>query len=335
MKFAVLGAGRIGRIHAETLALRLPDTEVIAIADPYKASADETAARLRIPVSSEDSSAVIRRDDVEAVAICSSTDTHVQYIIEAAQAGKHIFCEKPIDMNLAQIDQALEAVEKAGVQLQIGFNRRFDPNFARVRRAVEDGEIGTPHRIHIISRDPGPPPISYLRLSGGMMIDMTIHDFDMARFLIGSEVEEIYAVAKVMVDPAIAEAGDVDTALGVLKFANGVIGTIDNSRKAVYGYDQRVEVFGSGGKIESDNNYPNSAFVSTARSVYRDLPLNFFLERYKDSYVIEMRAFVDAIKSGGPVPVSGYDGRVPVVMAKAARRSIDLDRPVKLSEITS
>lgn len=335
MKFAVLGAGRIGKIHAETLVQRLPETEVTAIADPFKAAADETAARLRIPLSSDDASAVIRRDDVEAVAICSSTDTHVQYIIEAAQAGKHIFCEKPIDMNLARIDEALAAVAAAGVKLQIGFNRRFDANFARVRHAIEQGEIGTPHLIHIISRDPGPPPISYVRVSGGMMIDMTIHDFDMARFLIGSEVEEIYAIAKVRVDPAIGEAGDVDTALGVLKFANGVIGTIDNSRKAVYGYDQRVEVFGSGGKIESDNNYPNSAFVSTSQLVYRDLPLNFFLERYKESYVTEMQAFVDAIRTGGPVPVSGEDGRVPVVMAKAARLSIDLDRPVKLSEITA
>ena len=335
MKFAVLGAGRIGRIHAETLALRLPDSEVSVIADVDKSAAADTASRLRIPVATDDSSAAIRRDDVDAVAICSSTDTHVKFIIEAAQAGKHIFCEKPVDMNLAHIDEALAAVDKAGVQLQIGFNRRFDPNFARVRRAIEEGEIGTPHRIHIVSRDPGPPPISYVRVSGGMMIDMTIHDFDMARFLIGSEVEEIYAVAKVMVDPAIAEAGDVDTALGVLKFANGVIGTIDNSRKAVYGYDQRVEVFGSGGKIESDNNYPNSAFVSTAQSVYRDLPLNFFLERYKESYVNEMRAFVDAVTNGTPVPVNGYDGRVPVVMAKAARLSIDLDRPVKLTEITA
>ena len=335
MKFAVLGAGRIGKIHAETLALRLPDTEVTAIADVYEPATAETAARLHIPVSSSDTLAVIRRDDVDAVAICTSTDTHVQYIIEAANAGKHIFCEKPIDMELAHIDRALEAVEKAGVQLQIGFNRRFDPNFARVRRAIIEGEVGTPHLLHIISRDPGPPPISYVRVSGGMMIDMTIHDFDMARFLIGSEVEEIYAVAKVRVDPAIAEAGDVDTALAVLKFANGVIGTIDNSRKAVYGYDQRVEVFGSGGKIQSDNNYPNSAFVSTAQAVYRDLPLNFFIDRYMDSYVIELRAFVDAVRNGTPVPVSGSDGRIPVVMAKAARRSIDLDRPVKLSEITA
>jgi myo-inositol 2-dehydrogenase/D-chiro-inositol 1-dehydrogenase len=335
MKFGVLGAGRIGKIHAETLALYLPDTEVSAIADPHKAAADETAERLGIPVSSADSSAVIQRDDVEAVVICSSTDTHVRYIIEAARAGKHIFSEKPIDMSLARIDEALAAVEQAGVKLQIGFNRRFDPNFARIRQAVATGEIGTPQRIHIISRDPGPPPVSYVRVSGGMMLDMTIHDFDMARFLIGGEVDEIYAAAAVMVDPAIGDAGDVDTALVVLKFANGVIGTIDNSRKAVYGYDQRVEVFGSGGKIEADNNYPNSALVSTAQSVYRDLPLNFFLERYRQSYIAEMRAFVDAVQSGSPVPVTGQDGRVPVVMAQAARRSFEENRPVKLSEISA
>lgn len=333
MKLGVLGAGRIGKIHAETLALYFPDTEVSAIADPVQSAADETAARLGIPVSTADSSAVIQRDDVEAVVICSSTDTHVQYIIEAARAGKHIFSEKPIDMNLARIDEALAAVEAAGVQLQIGFNRRFDPNFARIRRAVESGEIGAPQRVHIISRDPGPPPISYIRVSGGMMLDMTIHDFDMARFLIGAEVDEIYATAAVMVDPAIGEAGDVDTALIVLKFANGVIGTIDNSRKAVYGYDQRVEVFGSGGKIETDNNYPNSASVSSAQSVYRDLPLNFFLERYRQSYTVEMRAFVDAVRGGGQVPVTGRDGRVPVVMAKAARLSIMENRPVKLAEV--
>lgn len=334
MKFAVLGAGRIGKIHAETLTVRIPGTSVSAIADPIRRAADETAARLGVPVATDDASAVIHRDDVDAVAICSSTDTHVRYIIEAARAGKHIFCEKPVDMSLARIDEALAAVAAAGVQLQIGFNRRFDANFARVRQAVQSGEIGTPHLVHIISRDPGPPPISYVKVSGGMFLDMTIHDFDMARFLIGSDVVEIYASAGVMVDPAIGEAGDVDTALLVLKFANGVIGTIDNSRKAVYGYDQRVEVFGSAGKIETGNNYPNAAVLSNASSVHRDLPLNFFLERYMDSYVAEMRAFVEAVRAGQPVPVNGADGRAPVVMAAAARRSYVENRPVRLAEIT-
>ncbi len=333
MNVGVIGAGRIGKLHAENLALRIPETNVIAIADVALDAAQATAARLNIPHASGDYREMLAMDEIEAVVICSSTDMHTQIIIEAAQAGKHIFCEKPVDLNLNRIDEALSAVERAGVKLQIGFNRRFDPNFRRVRTAVENGEIGQPHLLHIISRDPAPPPISYVKVSGGMFVDMTIHDFDMARFLIGSEVEEIYTSAAVRVDPAIGEAGDVDTALVVLKFANGTIGTIDNSRKAVYGYDQRVEVFGSGGSIQTNNNFANNAVVSTGEKIYRDLPLHFFVERYMESYLIEMRAFVDAVLNDAPIPVSGYDGRVPVVMGLAARKSYDENRPVKLSEI--
>lgn len=329
---AVIGAGRIGKIHAENLVQRIPDTRVVAITDVNLAAAQETAARLNIPHASADYRDALR-DGIDAVIICSSTDTHTQFIIEAAQAGKHIFCEKPIDLSLQRIDAALAAADKAGVKLQIGFNRRFDPNFRRVRDAVERGEIGQPHRLHIISRDPAPPPASYVRVSGGMFVDMTIHDFDMARFLIGADVDEIYTVAGVMVDPAIGAEGDVDTALIVLRFANGVIGSIENSRQAVYGYDQRVEVFGSGGSISTANNYPNSAVVSTGQNVYRDLPLNFFVERYTESYVVEMRAFVDAVVNDTPVTVGGSDGRAPVVMARAARKSYDENRPVKLSEV--
>ena len=199
--------------------------------------------------------------------ICSSTDTHADLIVQAARAGKHIFCEKPIAHSLGEIDRALEAVERAGVKLQIGFNRRFDANFARVRQAVVSGEIGTPRLMHIISRDPAPPPLAYISVSGGMFLDMTIHDFDMARFLIGDEVEEIYTSGGVMVDPEIGAAGDLDTALIVLRFSNGVIGTIDNSRQAAYGYDQRVEILGSRGSIGTQNCYPNQAVVSTASEV--------------------------------------------------------------------
>ncbi|HLU09759.1 MAG TPA: inositol 2-dehydrogenase [Oceanobacillus sp.] len=332
LNVAVIGAGRIGKLHAENLVLRIPETNVVTITDVNLPAAQETAARLNIPNVSADYREALK-DGIDAVIICSSTDTHTQFIIEAAAAGKHIFCEKPIDLSLKRIDEALAAVDKAGVKLQIGFNRRFDPNFRRVRDAVECGEIGQPHRLHIISRDPAPPPISYVRVSGGMFVDMTIHDFDMARFLVGAEVDEIYTVAGVLVDPAIGAEGDVDSALIVLKFANGVIGSIENSRQAVYGYDQRVEVFGSGGSISTDNNYPNSATISTAQNVRRDLPLNFFVERYTESYVNEIRAFVDAVVNDKPVPVTGYDGRVPVVMARAARKSYDENRPVKLSEI--
>ncbi|MBZ0300500.1 MAG: inositol 2-dehydrogenase, partial [Anaerolineae bacterium] len=213
-----------------------------------------------------------------------------------------------------------------------GFNRRFDPNHARVKQAVENGEIGTPHLLHIISRDPAPPPLAYVRVSGGMFLDMTIHDFDMARFLIG-EVEEVYAAAGVMVDPAIGEAGDVDTAMITLKFSNGVIGVIDNSRQAVYGYDQRVEVFGSKGSASTGNWYPNAVTISDAGTVHRDLPLNFFMDRYTESYVAEMKAFIDAVVNDRPSPVGGSEGRVPVVMGMAARKSFAENRPVRLDEI--
>jgi myo-inositol 2-dehydrogenase/D-chiro-inositol 1-dehydrogenase len=221
------------------------------------------------------------------------------------------------------------------VQLQIGFNRRFDSNFARVRKAVLTGEIGTPRLLHIISRDPAPPPLAYIRSSGGIFLDMTIHDFDMARFLMGDEVEEIYTTAGVLVDPEIGRAGDLDTALIVLRFRNGAIGTIDNSRQAAYGYDQRAEILGSNGKIATENRYPNEAMVSTGKSIYTDLPLNFFMDRYTESFALELKAFTDAILEGRPTPVTGIDGRIPVVMALAARKSYDEHRPVLLSEVSA
>ena len=330
LPIGIIGAGRIGRVHAENLAFRIPEAVPAAIADVNPAAAHHLAERCGIARVASSAAEILTDPAIEAVLICSSTDTHADLIVEAARAGKHIFCEKPIDHTLARIDRALAAVAAAGVKLQIGFNRRFDANFARVRQAVLRGEIGTPHLMHIISRDPAPPPVSYIKVSGGIFLDMTIHDFDMARFLIGDEVEEIYTAAGVRVDPAIGEAGDLDTALLVLRFRNGVIGTIDNSRKAVYGYDQRVEILGSGGSIATQNCYPNQAIVSTAESVRRDLPLNFFMERYTESFVAELRAFVEAVRSGAPTPVTGLDGRIPVEMALAARQSYDEHRPVRL-----
>ncbi|NWF83095.1 MAG: inositol 2-dehydrogenase, partial [Bryobacteraceae bacterium] len=248
----IIGAGRIGKVHAETLAFRTPEARIVAITDVNRHAAEALAARCRIPSIAADSGEVLGNPEVKAVLISSSTDTHAPLIEQAAAAGKHIFCEKPISHSLAAIDRALAAVDKAGVKLQIGFNRRFDSNFARVRQAVTSGEIGAPRLMHIISRDPAPPPPSYVRSSGGIFLDMTIHDLDMARFLIGDEVEEIYTAGAVMVDPAIGEAGDLDTALLVLRFRNGVIATIDNCRQASYGYDQRVEILGSLGKISTD-----------------------------------------------------------------------------------
>ncbi len=329
----IIGAGRIGRLHAEHLAYRIPDANIIAIADIRVEAAERCGADLQIPSAVQDHREIMENPDIEAVIICSSTDTHAQMIEEAAAAGKHIFCEKPIDFDLARIDRALEAVDKAGVKLQIGFNRRFDPNFKRVREMVTAGKIGTPHILRITSRDPEPPPIEYVKVSGGIFLDMTIHDFDMARYLIGSEVSEIYAAGGVMVDPEIGKAGDIDTAVITLRFANGTIGTIDNSRRAVYGYDQRVEVFGSEGMIAVSNNSPDTAVYSNAEGVHSSLPLFFFIERYTDSYVAEMKAFMECIQQDKTPPVTGIDGRVPVVMGYAAKKSYEENRPVKLSEI--
>jgi myo-inositol 2-dehydrogenase/D-chiro-inositol 1-dehydrogenase len=335
VRIGIIGAGRIGKVHAATLAFQVNEAAPVAITDVNRGEAEALAAKCGIPKVASSAEELIADKSIEAVLICSSTDTHADLVVRAAEAGKHIFCEKPVDLTLAKIDRALAAVEKAGVKLQVGFNRRFDPNFARVRQAVVNGEIGTPQLMHIISRDPGPPPISYVKVSGGMFLDMTIHDFDMARFLIGDEVEEIYTAAAVMVDPEIGKAGDVDTAVITLRFRNGVIGTIDNSRKAVYGYDQRVEVLGSAGSIATGNCYPNQAVISTGQAVRRDLPLNFFMERYTESFANEMRAFVQAVAEDKATPVTGMDGRIPVVMGLAARKSYDERRPVKLNEFAA
>ncbi len=330
----IIGAGRIGKVHAETLAFRLPEARTLSIADVGREAAQAVAARCGIPTVAGSSDEILANPAIEAVLICSSTNTHADLIVQAAQAGKHIFCEKPIAHSLKDIDRALAAVARAGVKLQIGFNRRFDANFARVRHAVVTGEIGSPRLLHIISRDPAPPPISYVRVSGGMFLDMTIHDFDMARFLIGDEVEEIYTAGAVMVDPEIGAAGDLDTALIVLRFRNGVIGTIDNCRQAAYGYDQRVEILGAAGKIATENCYPNQAVVSTGKAVQKDLPLNFFMDRYTESFGSELRAFVTAVREDRDTAVTGIDGRIPVVMGLAARKSYDEHRPVRLDEIT-
>ena len=330
LSIGLIGAGRIGQLHAEHLSRRIPNARLLAVSDVNETAARACAQAHGIPQWHTDFHRIIDQPEIGAVIICSPTDTHTAIIEAAAQAGKHIFCEKPIDFDLARIDHALEVVTKAGVFLQIGFNRRFDPNFQRVRQAVVNGEIGTIHQVHIISRDPAPPPLAYIKQSGGIFMDMTIHDFDMARFLVGDEVEEIYASGSARVDPAIGEAGDLDTAVVLLKFGKGVLGTIENCRQAVYGYDQRVEVFGSGGSIVVDNNYSNTAWIQGKDSIYRDPPLNFFMQRYLESYLGEMTDFLAAVGQGRPSPVSGRDGRIAVVMAQAAQRSCKENRPVRL-----
>ena len=335
LRVGILGAGRIGRVHAETMAFRLPEAEIVAITDINTVAAQALAARCGIPRVAASIDEILGDKSIDAVLICTSTDTHADLIVRAAKAGKHIFCEKPIALELDKIDSALAAVKAAGVQLQVGFNRRFDSNFLRVRQAVSSGEIGKPSLMHIISRDPAPPPMNFVRTSGGIFRDMMIHDFDMARYLMGEEVEEIYAAGGVLVEPAFKAEDDLDTAFVVLHFMSGAIGTIDNSRKAVFGYDQRVEILGSKGKIASENRFPNEVVVSGEKSVYTDLPLNFFMQRYTESFALELQLFVQAVLEGKQTPVTGPDARVPVVMALAARKSYDERRPVKLTEISA
>ncbi|MEW5987303.1 MAG: inositol 2-dehydrogenase [Chloroflexota bacterium] len=330
IRIGVIGAGRIGKIHAETIATRVAGAELAAVADVDRPAAQELAGRFHTPVVTADYRDLLDDSTIDAVAICSATDTHAPIIQAAAAAGKHIFCEKPIDHDLGRIDASLQAVEAAGVKLLVGFNRRFDPNFRKVRELVAAGKVGRPHLLRITSRDPAPPPIEYVKVSGGLFLDMTIHDFDMARFLIGSEVEEVYTAAAVLVDPAIGAAGDVDTAVIILKFRNGVIGTIDNSRQAVYGYDQRVEVFGSAGMVAVANNTPDTHVFYNADGAHASLPLYFFLERYMDAYVAEMQAFVECVVNDTPSPVTGLDGRIPVAIGLAARQSYLENRPVRL-----
>ncbi len=333
IKLGVIGAGRIGKVHIATLVQNVPQAEVVAVADVNLVSAQNMAGQFGIKSVYSSFMDVINHPGIDAVVICSSTDTHAQIIIDAAEAGKHIFCEKPVDLSLEIIKGALAAVETAGVKLMVGFNRRFDPNFMKIKQMVVEGKIGEPHILKITSRDPAPPPARYSAVSGGMFMDMTIHDFDMARYIAGSEVTEVYTKAAVLVDPEIGKAGDVDTAVIILTFANGAIGVIDNSRKAVYGYDQRVEIFGSKGMACADNNFPDNHRFYSSDGVHGSLPLNFFMDRYLEAYANEMKIFCNAVINNQALPVSGEDGLMSVAIALAARKSYLENRPVKISEI--
>lgn len=332
IKIGVIGAGRIGKIHASNIIKNFPDIEVKAVADIYADNIQEWAAGLGIAKVYADYKKIIEDPEITAVIICSSTDTHSQITIEAAEAGKHIFCEKPIDYDVDRIYAALAAVKKAGVKFQVGFNRRFDHNFKRVKEVIQRGEIGDVQIVKVVSRDPAPPPIEYVKVSGGMFLDMTIHDFDMVRYLTGSEVTEVYANAGVLVDKAIGEAGDVDTALISLKFKNGAIGMIDNCRKAVYGYDQRVEILGTKGAISAANDTPTTVVISTDNAVLHDKPKYFFLERYMESFEAEMKEFFSSIANDTETVVSGIDGLKPVLIGLAAQKSYQEGRPVSLEE---
>jgi len=332
LRVGVLGVGRIGKIHSENLAAGIPGAELAVLADVFPDELKAVAARLGVSRMATDYRDVINDPGINAVVICTPTNTHYQIILDAAAAGKHIFCEKPVELSIEKIKAINEAVAKHKVQLMVGFNRRFDPNFAKVREMVASGKIGKPQILRITSRDPGPPPENYLRASGGIFLDMTIHDFDMARYLIDADVREVYAKADVLVDPVFKNVGDWDTAVVTLSFENGALGTIDNSRKAVYGYDQRVEVFGSQGMIAVGNKTPDTHVHMDGTGSHCSLPLHFFLERYAESYLKEMRTFVDAVNEDKPVPVQGKDGLMSVAMGLAAKKSAKENRPVAVAE---
>ena len=334
----LIGAGRIGQVHAANLARRVEGAVLRGVADVRADAAATLAARYGVRLWSADYRDLLADPTVDAVIVASATDTHGEVVRAAATAGKHVFCEKPIDLTLPAIDESLGAVARAGVQFQVGFNRRFDPSFRRVRDLVAAGEAGVPHLVRITSRDPQPPPPGYFTGDLGIFPDMTIHDFDLARYLIGAgpgadEVVEVYATASSLIAPADGGNGEPDTAVSVLRFASGAIAMIDNSRRAAYGYDQRAEVLGSGGMVAAGNVAKDQAVVANAGGFRSSVLHEFFLERYAASYAIEIEAFALAVRTGGRSPVTGHDGRIAVAIAIAAQDSVRRGRPVRLSEV--
>lgn len=330
----IIGAGRIGKVHVESICTKVENAKIKTLADPFMSEkTSEWAKNMGVKNTVKDYREILEDPEIDAVLICSSTDTHSSISVEAINAGKHVFCEKPIDHDVAKIKSVMEALKAHPVKYQVGFNRRFDHNFEAVREAVASGKIGEPHIIKITSRDPEPPGADYVKVSGGMFLDMTIHDFDMVRFLAGCNASEVYTEAAVLVDPAIGEAGDVDTAIVTLKMENGAIAVIDNSRKAVYGYDQRAEVFGSKGMVSVSNDMASSAVISGADGVTGEKPLHFFLERYMDAYAKEIKCFIEAVEKDTDVPLGVEDGLESVLMGLAAKKSFEEHRPVKISEI--
>ena len=330
----IIGAGRIGKVHVESICTQVKDAKVKMLADPFMN--DETAKWAKdmgVEAVTKDYKEILTDPEIDAVLICSSTDTHSPISVEAIKAGKHVFCEKPIDHDVAKIKEVIDALKDSNVKYQVGFNRRFDHNFEAVQKAVADGKIGDTHIIKITSRDPEPPCADYVKVSGGIFLDMTIHDFDMVRFLAGCNATEVYVEAAVLVDPAIGEAGDVDTAVITLKMENGAIAVIDNSRKAAYGYDQRAEVFGSKGMVAIKNDSDSTAVISNEDGVTGEKPQFFFLERYMDAYGKEMVQFIDAIENDTETPLGVEDGLQPVLKGLAAKKSVEEGRPVKISEI--
>lgn len=329
IKLGILGLGRIGRIHLESLCTKIPGVEVVAAMNPSE-SGQAFARSWNVPLVTSDPDTVVNHPDIKAIIVCSPTDSHSEYVQKAARAGKAIFCEKPLDLSLDTVRQTLRVVQDANVPLMLAFNQRLDPSFAAVKEKINDGSIGNLISVHIISRDPEPPPVHYIKSSGGLFLDMTIHDFDMARHITGSEVIEVFAKGYNLIDPEIGKAGDIDTGFILLTFVNGATVIIENSRKAVYGYDQRLEAFGTKGMVRAENPYKDTSLFFDEAGGHMRRHYDSFMTRYLISYLREMEVFIDALKNKKPMPITGEDGLKAMIIADAASRSVKEQRPVKV-----
>ena len=327
----IIGLGRIGKIHLGNLQA-IDEVEIVGICDPTD-EAKVFSNKAGLTFYQKDFTDVAGEVQADAIVICSPTDTHANYVSIAAKKGIDVFCEKPLDLSLEKVKQVLKTVNESKIKLMLGFNRRFDSEFQSIKEKIVNGHIGDIHTIKITSRDPSPPPINYIKSSGGMFLDMTIHDFDMIRYLTNKKIVEVYAKGDALVNPEIAKAGDIDTAIINLTFEDGSMAVIDNCRKAVYGYDQRVEVFGSKGMVQSKNKFDKYTLTYSENGVTSALPQHFFLERYADAYKKEINHFIDCIRHKKTPDVSGFDGLMSLVLGLCAKESLNCNKPVLVSEI--
>lgn len=326
VRIAILGAGRIGQVHARAVA-SVPRAQLVAVAEPFAKAAQAVQAEFGCDIREIDE--IASSDDIDAVAICTPTDTHADLIEKFVRAGKAVFCEKPIDLDVGRVRTCLDVVKAENGRLMLGFNRRFDPDFMALKAAIDAGKIGTVEMVTITSRDPGPPPYDYITRSGGIFRDMTIHDFDVARWLLGEEVALVQASASVLVDKKIGELGDYDSANVILTTASGKQCTITNTRRAAYGYDQRIEVHGSLGVVSAQNRHEANIEVATADGYTRPPLLNFFMTRYVAAYANEIAAFVQAVADGTAMPTTGEDGLRALELAEAALGSVEIGMAIR------
>ena len=330
LKVGLLGAGRIGQVHAAVVAAH-EGSKLAAVSDVYAPAAEKLAAKYHAQMRSSDE--IITDETIDAVLIATSTDTHADLIEAATQAGKAVMCEKPVDLSLERARACLEVVSATGRPVMIGFNRRFDPSFAAIRDSLAAGQIGKAELLSVTSFDPAPPPVDYIKVSGGIFRDMMIHDFDIANFIMGETPVSISASGACLVDPEIGRAGDIDTAVVTLSYADGKLAVIKNSRRAAYGYDQRLELLGADGLLQAQNMLENTVVKSTGQGVISAKPTYFFIERYMPAYKAEWAAFVAAVQEGDDMPVSLQDGVQALAMAEAAQRSFDFSRTVRLADV--